>query len=108
MYDKLVVNSASSGFERGFFRSATNLTPFIGQPRLTAQNFFSGNCHVETIIDRSPDFGVRLRNPECARALTNPSTNTNSAKQRYHQRSDRGLAGEPTGGLGVRARRHVH
>ena len=34
--------------------------------------FFSRNCHVETIIDRSPDFGVRLCNPECARALANP------------------------------------
>ena len=36
------------------------------------------------------------------------STHTHSAKQRHHQRSDRGLAGEPAGGLGIRSQRHVH
>jgi hypothetical protein len=73
-----------------------------------ATNLLLEKYHVETIIDCSADFGVRLRNPECAGALANSSTNANSAKQRHHQRSDRRLAGESTSGLGIRSRRYFH
>ncbi len=41
-------------------------------------------------------------------ALANSSTHTHSAKQRHHQRSDRRLAGEPAGGLGIRSQRYLH
>jgi integrase len=37
------------------------LTPFTARPRLTAQTSFWRNYYVETILDCSPDSGVRLR-----------------------------------------------
>src|SRR5439155_9925370 len=72
-------------------------------PGSAGTNLSWRNYHVETIIDCSTDFGVRLRNPERPGAHDNSSTNTDSAKQRHYQRPHLSLACEPAGRLGVRS-----